>query len=83
MSAPQPPCSQVSALPHPLLAGPELSRSQACPHPPPPGFLVLHVEPTQGPQVDLEQLVAGECPSHALARPLPHSPQPVWLPGTC
>lgn len=76
----------------PMLTGeqrPSVPAYLPAPAPPPPltlllptGFLVLHVEAEHRPQVDLEQLTAGE----PRASPAP-TPQPVrgltdlWAPG--
>ena len=51
-----PPCSQVKL---PRAPRPPTDLAPDC-GPTPTGFLVLHVEAEQRPQVDLEQLLAGE-----------------------
>lgn len=46
--------------------------------PPASGFLVLHAEPEQKPQVDLEQLIAGKhTPKSRTYAPLPHPNLPI------
>lgn len=47
------------------------------------GFLVLHAEPEQKPQVDLEQLIVGEhTPKSRTHGPLPHPNLPISVGGS-
>lgn len=81
MSEPLLPCSQVR---RPYYYYHPISPHVCTLHsfiPPASGFLVLHAEPEQKPQVDLEQLIAGEhAPKSRTHGPLlhPNLPISVW-----